>query len=171
MLDKKAPRKPSGILVLPHFAGAATPYMDSAAKAAFAGITLETTKYDIYRALMEGTSYEMRVNLEKMESVSGKVNEIRATGGGATSDIWLQIKADILGKAVTALNAPQVGAAGTAALAGAAIGIYGNIETAAEKMSPVRRVFYPNPENAEIYSGYYKKYAGFYSAIKGLGGI
>lgn len=171
LLDKKAPHTPSGILVLPHFAGAATPYMDSAAKAAFAGITLETTKYDIYRALMEGTSYEMRVNLERMESVSGRVNEIRATGGGAASDIWLQIKADILGKAVTALDAPQVGAAGTAALAGVTLGIYSDIETAAEKMSPVRRVFYPNPENAEIYSGYYKKYAGLYSAIKGLGGI
>ena len=42
----------TGILVLPHFAGAATPYMDNAAKAAFVGVTLETTKYDLYQALM-----------------------------------------------------------------------------------------------------------------------
>ncbi|MGN0492420.1 MAG: L-fuculokinase, partial [Acutalibacteraceae bacterium] len=112
-LDSTVGDSPTGILVLPHFAGAATPYMDNAAKAAFVGVTLETTKYDLYRALMEGTSYEMLLNFNKMSALTGKIDEIRASGGGATSDIWLQIKADILNSEITALAAKEVGAAGT----------------------------------------------------------
>ena len=68
LLDKAIKPNPTEILVLPHFAGAATPYMDNTSKAAFIGITLETTKYDIYKALMEGTSFEMRLNFDKMNS-------------------------------------------------------------------------------------------------------
>lgn len=165
-LDEKCGTKPSGILVLPHFAGAATPYMDNDSKAAFVGITLETTKYDLYRALMEGTSYEMLLNFNKMSALTGKIDEIRASGGGATSDIWLQIKADILNSEITALAAKEVGAAGTAALAGTAVGAYENFEDAAAKMASVRKVFSPNPENTEKYNELYHKYEKLYDAVK-----
>ena len=165
-LDEKCGTKPSGILVLPHFAGAATPYMDNDSKAAFVGITLETTKYDLYRALMEGTSYEMLLNFNKMSSLTGKIDEIRASGGGATSDVWLQIKADILNSEITALAAKEVGAAGTAALAGTAVGVYKNFKDAAAKMASVRKVFSPNPENTKKYNELYRKYEKLYGAVK-----
>ena len=58
-LDDAMPSSPTGILVMPYFAGAATPFMDTSAKASFVGLTFEHTKLDIYRALMEGTSYEV----------------------------------------------------------------------------------------------------------------
>lgn len=165
-LDRRAGSEPTGLLVLPHFAGAATPYMDNCAKAAFIGITLETTKYDLYRALMEGTSYEMLLNFNKMSALTGKIGEIRASGGGASSDIWLQIKADILNSEITALAVKEIGAAGTAALVGKAVGVYSELETAVAKMAPVRRVFAPNSENTEKYSELYKKYERLYSAVK-----
>ena len=167
-LDEKCGTKPSGILVLPHFAGAATPYMDNAAKAAFVGVTLETEKYDLYRALMEGTSYEMLLNFNKMSALTGIIDEIRASGGGAASDVWLQIKADILNSEITALAAKEVGAAGTAALAGTAVGAYENFKDAAAKMVPVRKVFSPNPENTEKYNELYHKYEKLYDAVKEL---
>ena len=165
-LDEKCGTKPSGILVLPHFAGAATPYMDNDSKAAFVGITLETTKYDLYRALMEGTSYEMLLNFNKMRALTGKIDEIRASGGGATSDVWLQIKADILNSEITALAAKEVGAAGTAALAGTDVGVYKNFKDAAAKMASVRKVFSPNPENTKKYNELYRKYEKLYGAVK-----
>ena len=158
-LDKKVKNKPTGILILPHFAGAATPYMDNDSKAAFIGITLETDKYDLYKALMEGTTYEMLLNFNTMKAFTGKIDEVRATGGGATSDIWLQIKADILNINITALSCKEVGAAGTAALTGVALGIFDSLEETVSKMAPVRSVFVPNSENTKIYSEYYKKYA------------
>ena len=167
-LDKKVSGTPTGILVLPHFAGAATPYMDNDSKAAFVGVTLETTKYDLYKALMEGTSYEMLLNFNTMKSQTGDIGEIRATGGGATSDAWLQIKADILNTEITALNCKEVGAAGTAALAGIAIGGFDKLQEAVSKMVTLRKVFTPNKENSMIYSELYKKYANLYRAVKEL---
>lgn len=168
VLDSLVSDAPTGILVLPHFAGAATPYMDNNSKAAFIGVTLETTKYDLYKALMEGTSYEMLLNFNTMKTQTGEISEIRATGGGATSNIWLQIKADILNTDITALSCDEVGAAGTTALAGAAVGAFSDIQNTVNKMVKVRKIFNPNKDNNQIYSQLYKKYANLYNAVKGL---
>ncbi len=167
-LDRLVPDAPTGILILPHFAGAATPYMDNDSKAAFVGVTLETTKYDLYKALMEGTSYEMLLNFNTMKTQTGEITEIRATGGGAASDVWLQIKADILGAAITALSCKEVGAAGTAAVAGVAAGAFAQLQSAVESMATVRKVFTPNAQRRETYAKLYKKYANLYAAVKGL---
>lgn len=167
-LDKKVKDEPTRILVLPHFSGAATPYMDSDAKAAFIGVTLETTKYDLYKALMEGASYEIRLNFDTLKSLSGKIINIRATGGGASSDLWLQIKADILNTDIEALKCKEVGAAGTAAIAGTTIGLFDSIDCAVSIMAPVRKIFRPNAENSKIYSMLFEKYKNIYNMVKNL---
>lgn len=168
MLDSMVPSEPTGILILPHFAGAATPYMDNDAKAAFVGVTLETSRYDLYKALMEGTSYEMLLNFNTLKAHTGDITEIRATGGGAASDVWLQIKADILGAEITALSCKEVGAAGTAALAGVAIGAFASLADTVKEMAAVRKVFAPQPEKSKRYAALYEKYKNLYSAVKGL---
>ncbi len=168
LLDARVPKGPSGLLILPHFAGAATPYMDTGSKAAFIGVTLETTKYDLYKALMEGTSYEMLLNFNRLQAFTGSVDELRATGGGATSDVWLQIKADILGRSITALDCKEVGAAGTAALAGVAMDAYADLSAAVGKMVRERKVFTPNPSVKERYNALYKNYAKLYNAVRAL---
>lgn len=167
-LDKAVSEEPTGILVLPHFAGAATPYMDNASKAAFVGITLETDKHALYKALMEGTSYEMLLNFDKMRSLTGDIEILKATGGGAMSDVWLQIKSDILGMDIVALDCKEVGAAGTAALAGKAIGAYNDIKETVSLMAKTRKVFTPNAQKHEKYFTLYKKYKNLYNAVKNL---
>ena len=142
--------------------------MDNDAKAAFVGITLETDKYDLYKALMEGTSYEMRLNFSTIKKQIGEIKEIRTTGGGAASDVWLQIKADILQNEIIALNCKEVGAAGSAAIAGHAIGAYESIKDAVAQMAPVRKVFFPDPGRSLNYTEYYKKYENLYKAVKNL---
>ena len=132
------------------------------------GITLETDKLDLYKALMEGTSYEMRLNFSIIKKYMSEIKEIRTTGGGASSDVWLQIKADILQNEIVALNCKEVGAAGSAAVAGYAVGVYKNIKEAVEKMAPVRKVFFPNERKSLKYTECYKKYANLYKAIKNL---
>ena len=168
ILDGAVSDGPTGILCLPHFAGAATPYMDPESKAAFVGITLETTKYDLYKALMEGTSYEMLLNFNTLKAVTGEIREIKATGGGAGSDVWLQIKADILGTDIAALTCRQVGAAGMAALAGCAVGMYGDLRATVAKMAAVRRVFRPDAARHEQYAALYARYANLYRNLKQL---
>lgn len=165
-LSAKMPEGPTGLLVLPHFAGAATPYMDYDAKAAVVGMTLETTKFTLYKALMEGTSYEMLLNFEELKDYAKGIKELRATGGGAKSDPWLQIKADILGMKITALDIGEVGAAGTAALAGVSTGIYADLHETVGKMAKVRKVFEPNAESHDAYMKHYARYKGLYEALK-----
>ena len=167
-LDRMVPADPTGILVLPHFAGAATPYMDNESKAAFVGVTLETTKYDLYKALMEGTSYEMLLNFNTLKAQTGEITEIRATGGGATSNVWLQIKADILGTAITALSCKEVGAAGTTALAGVAAGVFSDVQSTVSRMVEARNVLTPDVDRCMLYKALYGKYQNLYSAVKGL---
>ena len=165
-LDESVKDNPSGILILPHFAGAANPYMDNSSKAAMLGLTLEHTDADIYKALMEGVTYEIMTNIEHLESFGIKLDKLFATGGGASSDVWLQIKADILDRPVTALIAKEVGACGTCMMAGVAIGIYKDLYEAKEFFVKEKKTFMPNPEKTQEYKNIYNAYKNIYNAVR-----
>ena len=161
-LDKTVKDAPTDLLIMPHFAGAATPYMDTDSKAAIIGLTFEHTKSDIYKALMEGTAYEIAVNLEILKRYAQKPQMLIATGGGARSDIWLQIKADVLNTSVAALDTEEVGAAGTAYLGGLAIGVFDKDM----RLTHNKKTVYPNPEKHKFYSEQLEKYKKIYGFSK-----
>ena len=161
-LDSEVSEKPTDLLIMPHFAGAATPYMDSSSKAAVIGLTFEHTKADIYKALMEGTAYEIAVNLDILESRGLMPKLLTATGGGARSAVWLQIKADVLGIPVAALDTEEAGAAGTAYLAGKAIGLY----EAEMQLAKTGKTYYSNKLRHEFYERQLKKYKKIYGFSK-----
>ena len=160
--------EPSGLLISPHFAGASTPHMNSRAKAAIVGLTFETGRGEIYRALMEGVAYEIKTNLDILEQFGASPRKLRATGGGASSPIWNQIKADIMNVPITALSCKEVGAAGTALVTGHAIGIYDDIKKYASIMAPDKKTYVPNPEMVKKYMPFYKKYEKLYDAVQSL---
>lgn len=161
-LDKMVKDEPSDLMIMPHFAGAATPYMDSSSKAAMIGLTFEHRKEDIYKALMEGTAYEIMLNLKVLKNYGISPKMLIATGGGANSDVWLQIKADVLNTPVTALDGNEIGGAGTAYLAGKAVGVY----EYGTRLLKQRKAFYPNAEKHEFYKKQFKKYKRIYKAVK-----
>lgn len=165
-LDMSVKDEPTGILVLPHFAGAATPYMDMGSKAAMLGITLETTKEDIYKAIMEGVTYEIMMNIENVERCGIKPQKLFATGGGASSEVWLQIKADILNRPITALDAKEAGACGTCMLVGVAIGLYKDLYEAKKYFVREKKTFTPNPEKAKAYAKLMNAYRSVYKNIR-----
>lgn len=167
-LDAEAPKDPTGILVLPHFAGAANPYMDVGSRAAFVGLTLEHGAKHIYKALMEGVAYEMMVNLEHLETFGIKLRKLYATGGGATSDVWLGIKADVWNRSVTSLAAKQVGACGTCMLCGVAIGLYDDLHAAKAVFVKERTTREPRAEQVAAYRKYYAAYRKLYDAVRGI---
>ena len=166
LLDSEVSTEPTGLLILPHFAGAANPYMDTGSRAAILGLTLENTNADLYKALMEGVTYENMVNLEHLESFGIKPTKIFATGGGATSDIWMQIKADVLNRPVTSLVAKEVGSCGTCMLVGVGIGLYKNLEEAKQYFVKEKKTCYPDAKRAEIYHKYYNAYRKIYDAVR-----
>ncbi len=165
-LDALVPDKPTDILIMPHFSGAANPYMDNSSRAAILGLSLEHTNYDLYKALMEGVTYEIMTNIEHLESFGIKLNKLVATGGGASSPVWLQIKADILNRTVTALSAKEAGACGTCMMTAVAIGLCKSLEEAKKIFVSEKKQYIPNCENTKIYEKKYSAYKKIYDAVR-----
>ena len=164
MLDELCPEKPSDILVVPHFLGAGgTPDIVPDAKGSIIGMTMETGLVDIYRAVMEGLTFEMAYNLEKLSEQGISVRQLMATGGGASSSVWLGIKADIFGslcgiESIAPLAADEAGAAGCAMMAGCALGRFNSLREAAEIFVEYKRPAYPDFKYKEVYLEKYEKY-------------
>ncbi|MCR5590621.1 MAG: carbohydrate kinase [Lachnospiraceae bacterium] len=159
---------PSGMLTLPHFAGAATPYMDTGSKGAILGLTTDSSVSDIYRSCMEGITYEMYLNYKNVTAVGAKPRMIHATGGGAHSSVWMQMKADMLNLPVTALKTVDAGTVGSAMLTGVAIGVFGNLEDAASKMVEKMKTYEPRAGYHEKYIEVFGRYEKVYDAVRGL---
>lgn len=160
--------EPSGILVLPHFAGAATPYMDIGSKGAILGLTADTAVPEIYRACLEGVVYEMRLNYEALSCSGIHFEQLNATGGGARSKLWMQIKADVLNLPVTALKTIDAGTVGSAMLTGIAVGIFSDLKDAAAHMVFEMETYYPNAEMHKKYMRIYERYRKVYAAVRPL---
>ena len=160
--------EPTGLLVLPHFAGAATPYMDTGSKGVIAGLTLAHTEAQIYAACMEGVCYEMRLNQERLREAGIALSPLRATGGGARSRVWLQMKADMLNLPVNALQTSEAGGLGSAMFVGVALGAFADLSQAAEAMVRTRETFIPRAEYNKKYEAIFQRYRRLYDAVRPL---
>lgn len=156
--------EPTGLLVLPHFSGAATPHMDSASKGAVLGLTLDTRREDIYKALMEGANYELALILDELRTAGLAPQKIVATGG-ALSPQLLQIKADILGLPVHTVKNRQTGTLGGAILGAVASGRYQSIKEAAAEMIEEDLVYYQDVQRSAVYQEQLALYKKIYPAI------
>ncbi|MCR5748550.1 MAG: carbohydrate kinase [Lachnospiraceae bacterium] len=159
---------PSGMFVLPHFAGAATPYMDTGAKGAILGLTTASSVSQIYRACMEGITYEMYLNYKNVTAAGAKPELLHATGGGAHSAVWMQMKADMLGLPITALRTVDAGTVGSAMMTGIAIGLFKDTGEAADCMVEKTVTYEPRSAYHGKYLEMYEKYEKLYNAIRGF---
>lgn len=164
-LEELMKEKPTGVFVLPHFAGAYTPYMDSDSKGAFVGLSIEHDTGDLYKAVLEGISYEMRINKEELRELGIDIHRLRATGGGARSSAWLQIKADILKCPVERLGTSEAGTAGSAMLAGVASGAFEDLKSACDIFVHPEQTFMPDEHKTELYDVLFQKYRKVYEAL------
>ena len=161
-------QEPTGLLVLPHFAGAATPYMDTGSKGAILGLTAGTTLSEIYRACMEGVAYEMRLNYDVLAASGIHFTKLHATGGGAKSKVWMQMKADILNLPILSLKTTDAGTVGSAMLTGVAVGVFRDLAEAAAVMVRQRETYLPDPKRHEQYMRIYERYRKVYQAVRPL---
>ena len=160
------PPDPTPLLVLPHFAVTGPPLFESRTKGAILGLTLETDRRTFLKGLLEGVTYYFREGLDLLEQAGVTVHEFRATGGGAKSAVWLQIKADILGTPLSTVEVTEAGSLGAAILAGVATGVYDSIAEAVETTVKVDRVFEPDPKRHERYREQFAKFQKVYPALK-----
>jgi len=151
------PDAPTGLFFFPYFLGTGTPWLESEARASIHGLTSSTTHSDLVKAAIEGVCYEMRWNLEILESLGKPVRRILAMGGGARSDVWLQLKADIYQRSVVAVPG-EASSRGAAICAGMGVNAYSSWHEAIAAMVPAGRVFEPRPESQSQYSDLFAKY-------------
>lgn len=156
---------PTHILVLPHFAGSGTPTFDTASKAAILGLTFATTRADLAKAILEGLTYELRLNLDLLQAGGISIERLRAIGGGAKSKLWLQLKADITGLPVAVPRITEAAAFGAALLAGVGAGLYANVSAAAEQFLQLTDEYLPDPRRQKWYDELYQLYRQVYPAV------
>ena len=166
LLNEQCPKEPTALMLLPFLQGmGGTPDVDANATGFIAGLTTQTRLPDIYRAILEGVTFEMRYNQEKLMENGVFFDRLYACGGGAKSPVWLQIKADILGCEIIPVKSDETGAMGSAILGLAAV--TGEDPFAIAKRfwkygSPIQ----PNAEHANLYNQRYEVYKALRTAYR-----
>jgi xylulokinase len=125
-LDKLAGQSPpgsSGVRFYPHLTGATSPLWKANTRGAFTGLHLATDRGDIVRSVLEGIAFQIRANLEVMETMT-RVEELVLFGGGAKSKLWSDIICQVAGKPVYVTDTVDVANWGACILAGVGIGLY-----------------------------------------------
>ena len=168
LLLRDASPEPTSLLLLPDFAGSGTPAFDTGSKGAILGLTFATDKVELAKAILEGLTFELRLNMDLLKDGGVRVDELRAIGGGARSELWLQLKADITGIPVVAPRITEAASWGAALLAGVGAGQFASAAQAAEEMLHLERRFDPDPARAARYEERYQLYREVYPALKGI---
>jgi len=168
ILIDEASSEPSSLYLLPHFTTTGTPHMDTNSAGAILGLSLDTSRSELIKAILEGISFEMKYNLSLLEEVGIFVRELRAIGGGSKSRKWLQLKADLYEKKVVSLGVSEAASLGAAILAGVAVGEYKSIEEAVETLVRIKETFYPQEKVTRIYEEKFLIYRDIYPALRDL---
>jgi xylulokinase len=159
-----APVGSEGLLFLPYLSGERTPYPDPDARGVYFGLTLRHGQAHMIRAVLEGVAYGLRDSLELIRALGLKIEQVRASGGGARSALWRQILADVLDTEIALLNITEGAAYGAALLAGVGAGVYKSVDEACARTVRVTDKVEPSA-NAAIYADYYPIYRAMYAAL------
>lgn len=159
-----------GIVFLPYMAGERCPIWDPYSKGVFFGVTLKNKRKDLLRSILEACGYGLKQLCEIAEKVTESTyEEFISVGGGAKSEVWAQIKADITGKRIKILDMNNAAVIGAALLAGVGAGIYKDIYEAAGKVEhKVYKTIEPDNQFREIYDARYQVYIQLYQQVKEL---
>ncbi|MGV3010364.1 xylulokinase [Streptococcus thoraltensis] len=157
----------AGLLFSPYIDGERTPYSDSKIRGSFIGIDRHHSLPHFTRAVVEGITYSLKDCLELMEKERDSAfKEIVSIGGGARSDYWLQMQADIFNKEIVCLEEEQGPAMGAAMLAAIGLNWYLSYEQIIRDWVKIKRRFVPISENVAEYQEIYSKYQKVYKASK-----
>ncbi len=158
-----------GLVFLPYLSGERTPYNNPNARGIFFGLSLKHEKAHMIRATMEGIVYTLKQSLEIMEELGVNYDRVIASGGGARSELFLQMQADILGREIYTNSENEQGCVGAAITAAIAAGTYKNYEEACEKLVKWNEtVVKPNPETSAQYEKSYQVFKQLYTKNESL---
>ena len=169
LIDEKAAQVPAGsngVLFAPYLTGERCPYPDANARGIFYGLSLGTTRAEMARAVMEGVTFSLKQVVELMGS-QVKPEKVYLSGGGATSEVWKQMAADIFEIPVYTMSAAKEGGAyGAILVAGVGAGIWKDLHEAIKVLKEDEKFYTPNPDTQAAYRKAYEKYKMLYFANK-----
>lgn len=155
----------NGLIALPYFAGSINPVAMPDARAAFLGVTLDTSREEFIRSILEAVGFMLRDFIGMLENLGCEIKEIYSLGGGSRSGIWQQIKADICRKTFMTVEFSEMSSMGAAILAAWGSGI---LEKGCLPALENVKKFMPLPQNEEVYEQAYSKYKRFSETINVL---
>jgi xylulokinase len=159
------PSKPLPIF-LPHLEGERAPLWDINARASLSGLSSSMGAAEVARAVLEGVSYSARLVMDSLEiSACLRPTEINHSGGGAASDIWCQIRADVLNRPIRRLKLLDAGVLGAALMAGTGIGVFSSLSEAAKTFVKLDRVFEPNQLQIDRHDHGFEKFKMLYRQL------
>jgi xylulokinase len=161
-----APPGCSGLFWLPYLTGERTPHSDPLARACWIGIHAGTTRAELVRSVMEGATFAMNDVLTVFREMGVSIRQIRLSGGGARSDLWRSMQADIYGVSCAMLNVQEGPAYGAAILAAVGTGRFKDVRQAAGAGIRVARRIAPNARRKKLYAERYAFYRTLYPALR-----
>lgn len=160
-LAKDVPPGSAGLTFLPYLCGSTMPQYDPDAKGAFLGLTMEHTRAHAVRSILESVACMLKANLDYL-GVS--CDEIRSMGGGASSPLWCQIKADLTGRKIEILENNETACLGSAILAGVGIGIFEDVKPVCRRLVKIKKTYTPSGAD---YTACYNAFAAAEKKILG----
>ncbi|MEK4536488.1 xylulokinase [Peribacillus sp. FSL K6-1552] len=151
------------LLFTPYLIGERTPHADSKIRGTFTGINGTHRKQDFVRAVIEGIVFSIHETLQVFRSNGPAIDTIISIGGGANSDLWLQIQADIFDAKIIKLNNDQGPGMGAAMIAATGLGWFNTLKECASKYVSISYSYYPIQENVNKYKKLYQLYKDIYT--------
>ena len=156
-----------GVIFLPYFAGERSPIWDPKAKGVFYGLDYTKTRHHMTRALLEGVAYALRDNIETAYESGVRIKKMTTMGGGANSEFWTQIKADVTKIDISIpTNISSSSSLGAAILAGIGAKVYKSFDEAINRTIKIRTTIKTNKENYQVYDDGFKTYKELYKSLK-----
>jgi xylulokinase len=165
----QAPPGADGVIFLPTLSGSTAPRWHDLMRGVFHGLSMNHGRAHLARAVLEGCAYALRSVTSRLVALGLPVDELRVVGGGARSELWLQMKADVCGVPARAVGGDEPTALGAAMLAAVGAGVFPDAATASSTMAIVSKHAYePDMRRRDAYEAGYRTYLSVFEAAEAL---
>jgi len=168
LMDECGAAAAEALFFLPYISGERSPINDPKARGSFHGLSVLHHRGDMTRAVIEGVCFGLRDCLDAIAAAGLSSDSARVIGGGAKSDVWMQMLSDVLGIRLSRVEVTEGGAVGAVLLAMTGCGEYENVDVACTAIVKDTQVFVPDAARHQAYADKFKKYKALYEATKAL---
>ncbi|MDO5387554.1 MAG: FGGY-family carbohydrate kinase, partial [Pseudomonadota bacterium] len=158
----------NNVFFMPYLMGERSPHNDANVRSMFIGMSMDTTRSDMTQAVLEGVAFALRDSLEVAKNLGIEIKSSTICGGGAKSELWCKITANVLNMEIVTLEKEEGPAFGAAILASVGCGEYTNLHEAADRLIKPRNIYTPDADTVLRYEAKYRKFKRLYPAVKGL---